>query len=141
MREELREMTTMEGKALLQNGLEQCQRKMDIDAIILYLYGTAKKAEEYHNDEIKSDVKPNRMKSGIKYVVKCFIHMGIYVAWPIEIGRGSGKFIAYKKDLLAMETDIECNYKRILIEKNGEAYYFRGEDGIKKFIQKNVLMT
>lgn len=132
-------MTSTEGKAFLKNCLEQCNWEANID-IVHYKYGTNKTAEEYNNDEIRTDVDFKKVKSEVKYIVKCFIYMEIYIAWPVEIGRGNGKFIAYKKDLLSMETDRECTYKKVKIGNKGEAYYFRGEAGVKRFIQENLLV-
>ena len=133
-------MTIAEGKAFLQNCLEQCKSEANIDEFVYYKYGTNKKADEYNKDEIPTNVDLSKVVPEIKYIVKCFIHMEIYVAWPIEIGRGNGRFIAYKKDLLSMEIDRDCPYKKAKIAKNGEAYYFRGEDGVKRFIQENLLV-
>lgn len=134
-------MTINEGRFFLQDCLTQCQKGADIDRLIYYRYGTVKHAENYHYDTIVTDVDFKKVPSDIKFIVKCFIHLNIYVAWPQEIGRGNGKFIIYKSRLIEMEEKTESTYEKVEIDKMEYAYIFRGKEGATKFIKENLLLS
>lgn len=131
-------MTQSEGKAFLQDCLAQCQSTADIDTLICCKYGTKEHASAYQTDEIKADVKHSEEKSGIKFIVKCFKHMGIYVAWHVRTGNSNGKYIAYKKDLVSMENEPKPTYKEVVINRNEKAYFFKGREGVIEFMRKNL---
>ncbi len=128
-------MTINEGKSLLEECWKDCQVNVPMDDMICYKYGYLKQACNYHHDTIKTEVEVRKLKPTMKYVVKCFIYLEIYVAWPVEIGLGNGEYIAYKKDLIAMEANRDCAYQESLIERKGTACYFRGKEGITRFIR------
>jgi hypothetical protein len=132
-------MTKKEGKAFLCDCLQKCGCVADIDELIVYTYGTADKADTYRSDTIVGNIDFSKVPTTVRYVVKCFIHMGIYVAWPQEVCRGSGKCIAYKKDLAAMEDGPNCNYKETTLHGDIKIYWFRGEAGAEKFITEKLL--
>lgn len=71
----------------------------------------------------------------VSFVVACYIHMEIYVAWHQSVGLGNGKFAIEKRELMAFENDPACDYKEILIEKNDKVYMFRNETGIASFFE------
>lgn len=78
------------------------------------------------------------IRSGVPYVITCFIHLEIYVAWHQSVGIGNGKYIVYKRDLVAFENDPNCDYMESVIGKteDSKVYIFRNESGFKKFFQK-----
>lgn len=132
-------MTVTEGKSFLCDGLQRCGCETDIDELIVYKYGNTKKAVNYQHDLITGKIDFSKVPSTIRYVVKCFIHIGVYAAWPQETCRGSGKCIAYKKDLVAMECNPDCNYNETTLDKGTTMYWFRGEAGVEKFIKEKLL--
>ena len=132
-------MVSKEGKSFLHDCLQKCDCMIDIDELIIYTYGTKKDAAGYQRDEIVGDFDFSKAPPTVKYVVKCFIHMGIYAAWPQEICRGSGKCIAYKKDLASMEDTPDCDYKETTLYGDIKMYWFRGETGAEKFIKEKLL--
>lgn len=132
-------MTKKEGKAFLRDCLQKCGCMTAIDELIVYTFGTGNKADNYQSDTITGNIDFSKVPPTVRYVVKCFIHMGIYAAWPQEICRGSGKCIAYTKDLATMENDPDCNYKETTLHGNTKMYWFRGEAGAKQFIEEKLL--
>lgn len=128
-------MTVNEGKALLEECWKDCQMNVPMDDVICYKYGNSKMAGNYQRDTIPAKVEAHEITPTMQYVVKCFIHLELYVAWSIKTGPGNGKYIAYKKDLLDMEANRNCTYQEKLVEGKGTAYYFRGKKGIMEFIQ------
>lgn len=132
-------MTKAEGKDLLCNGLQKFGCSTAIDKLILYKYGTPEKAAHYQHDRITTDIDFSKVPSTVRYVVKCFIHLGIYAAWPQEVCRGSGKCFAYKKDLMAMEQNPNCHFVETVFDENSKIIWFRGEEGIERFIKERLL--
>ena len=128
-----------EGKAFLRDCLQKCGCMKDIDELIVYKYGNGAEAAKYQHDSISGDIDFSKVPSTVKYVVKCFIHMGIYAAWPQEVCRGSGKCIAYKKDLVAMESAPDCYHKETTLDKDIKMVWFRGETGAEWFIKEKLL--
>ena len=133
-------MNIKEGKAFLQECLQQCGYQDNIDKLILYKYGNIKHASNYQHDTISTDVDFSEVKPSVRFVVKCFIHLNIYAAWSTEVGHGNGKFILYKKDLVAMENDLNCLFSEKLIDGTAKVYLFRGEKGTIKFIKEKFLI-
>lgn len=136
-------MTIKEGKNFLRNCLLKCRPNASIDNLICYKYANRQSASDYQSDNIPTYLTQKDygvLDSGVPYVVKCFIHTGIYVAWPQSIGRVNGKYVVYKRELVEMENDSACHYKDILIGSADDAhvYIFRGEEGILRFFD-NVL--
>ena len=74
----------------------------------------------------------------VKYIVKCFIHIGIYAAWSQEIMQREGKCMV-RKDLVAMEHNPNCDYVEIAFDKGTTMYLFRGEAGVECFIKEKLL--
>lgn len=130
-------MTTREGKALLTECLQTLGCTTDIDDLILYKYGNAKDVEKYQQDTIRTDTVFPKTSSA-QYVVKCFIHIGVYAAWKREICAGPGKCDIYKKDLVAMTQKSE-SYCETLLDTGKTIYWFKGKEGIEQFIKKNLL--
>ena len=132
-------MTSREGKSFLCEGLQKCGCATDIDELIVYKYGNLKEAVNYQHDLITGDIDFSKEKPTVRYVVKCFIHIGVYAAWPQEMCRGNGKCVAYKKDLVAMEHDQNCCYNETMLDKGKTMYWFRGEAGVERFIKEKLL--
>ena len=59
----------------------------------------------------------SKVKPSVRYVVKCFIHIGVYAAWSQDICRGNGKCIAYKKDLVAVEHNLDCYHNETTLDR------------------------
>lgn len=134
-------MTTKEGKNLLRRCLAKIDSSLNIDTLLRYKCGTRKHAEDYQRDDIISNLTQadtDILKTGVPFLVTCYIHMEIYVAWHNSVGFGNGKYVVYKRDLMAFESDTECDYKEIIIGKATDTtvYIFRNESGINKFFQK-----
>ncbi len=123
----------------MQDCLEKCQSSADIKNLARYTTGTRQCADHYQCDPISTTVDLSKVKPGVKYVIKCFIHLGLYAAWKLEIGRGNGKYIVYKKDLIAMQNELECHYKEVTLGDQGKFYLFRGEEGAIKFFKEHLL--
>lgn len=132
-------MTVKEGKSFLQECLQKCGYADDIDNLISYKYGNIKLASNYQHDIILTNVDFSKEAPSIKFVVKCFIHIGVYAAWSEEIGRGNGKFPLYKKDLAAMEDSPDCIFTEKLIDGTSKVYLFRGEEGVMKFVKEKLI--
>lgn len=131
-------MTKREGKALLADCLRNFDCEADLDELVIYKYGNAKEAAKYQYDIIHTDIDFSKENPSAKYIVKCFIHMGIYAAWKREICYGAGKCDVYKKDLVAMEKNPDC-YCETLLDTDKTIYWFKGKEGVKRFI-KNILL-
>lgn len=129
-------MTKTEGKAFLEDRLTEYQSADDLEKLICYKTGTRKEAAAYQKDVIFTTVDLSKERPEIRYIVKCFIHMELYVAWPKKIGQGNGKYIFYKKDLAAMERETKCTFREVVIKDSAKAYIFRGEEGADKFIKE-----
>jgi len=132
-------MTAREGKSFLRNYLQKCDCTVDMDDLIVYKYGNTKDAFNYQHDLITGDIDFSKVPPTVKYVVKCFIHIGIYAAWPQEACRGSGKCILYKKDLVAMQHNPDCFFQETTLDKGTTIYWFRGEMGVERFINDKLL--
>ena len=74
-------MTIREGKDLLADCLQKFDCTIDLDELIIYKYGNIKEAANYQHDIIRTVIDFSKENPTAKYVVKCFIHMGIYAAW------------------------------------------------------------
>lgn len=131
-------MTKQEGKDLLADCLRQLNCTTDLSELIIYKYGNAKDPAKYQRDVIRTDIDFSKENPSAQYVVKCFIHMGIYAAWKREICYGAGKCDIYKKDLIAMTQNSEC-YCETLFNTDETIYWFKGKKGIEQFISKNLL--
>ena len=108
------------GKNLLISCLANKTDTCDVNELICYKYGTKEHAEDYQHDIIASkltEAETTQLKAGVPFVVACYIHMEIYVAWHQSVGLGNGKFAIEKRELMAFENDPACDYKEILIEK------------------------
>lgn len=134
-------MTSKEGKAFLENCLREHQSDTDIDDCICYKTGNKIEAAAYQGDTIQTDVDWSTQRETARFVVKCFVHMGLYVAWPREVGQGAGKYIFYTKDLVAMERDKDCDFREFVIDNSEKAYVFRGEQGIEQFVKDYLVPT
>lgn len=136
-------MTTNGGKNFLRTCLENIDPSLDIDKIFCYKYANRKHAADYQKDEFVSsltDVNMEAIKSGVPYVITCFIHLEIFVVWHQSIGRGNGKYPVSKHDLVAFENNPTCDYLERIIGKTEDAkvYIFRNESGFNKFYQNVV---
>lgn len=131
-------MTSKEGKAFLEDCLKKYHSDADINDCICYKTGNKTEAAAYQKDTIQTNVDWSKQKQKVMFVVKCFTHLGIYVAWPKGIGQESGTYIFYTKDLVAMENDHRCTFREIVIEDSEKAYIFRGEEGVKKFVENHL---
>lgn len=132
-------MTTQEGKNFLSECLRNCGCEEDVDSLILYKYGTKGTAQEYPEDAIKTVVSFENKPHTVRYVIKCFIHMEVYAAWSRELCEGSGKCVAYKRDLLEMVNSDSRPYKVTGLENGREMYWFKGKEGAEKFIRQHLL--
>lgn len=132
-------MTAREGKSFLRDCLQKCDCATDIDELIVYKYGNLKKANHYQHDLIAGDIDFSKTPPTVRYVVKCFKHLGIYAAWPQGVCRGNGKCIAYKKDLIAMEQNPDCCYTETTLDRDITMCWFRGEVGVERFIKERLL--
>lgn len=131
-------MTIREGKDLLADCLQKFDCTIDLDELIIYKYGNIKEAANYQHDIIRTVIDFSKENPSAKYVVKCFIHMGIYAAWKCEICYGAGKCDVYKKDLVAMTQNSEC-YCETLLDTDKTICWFKSKEGIEQFIKKNLL--
>lgn len=134
-------MTVDEGKSFLWNCLANIDSSKDIDTLFCYKYASKKHAKDYQHDEIKAMLTTENkttLKSGVPYVVVCFIHLEIYVAWHQSVGIGNGKYTVYKRDLIEFENDPSCDYMESIVGKTADSKVciFRNESGFKKFFQK-----
>lgn len=68
-------MTVREGKSFLCAGLQKCGCATDIDELIVYKYGNIKEAVNYQHDLIIGNIDFSKVKSSVRYIVKCFIHI------------------------------------------------------------------
>ena len=133
-------MTKKGGKNFLISCLVNMPAAVDIDELLCYKYGNRKHTEDYQHDIIASkltEAETTKLKSGVPFVVACYIHMEIYVAWHQSVGLGNGKFAIEKRELVAFENNPACDYKEILTGKtsNDKVYIFRNETGIAKFFE------
>ncbi len=135
-------MTTNEGKALLQKCIDQSQNGTDVDELFSYKIGNRKRAEEYQQDTIQTEVVFSDLAPTVKYIVKCFIHMEIYAAWSVEEWRRENKCIVYKNSLAKMEAEKSNTYEEFWVDKKAKTrvFLFQGETGIKQFLQVHKLV-
>ena len=131
------------GKNFLRTCLAKIDPSRDVDQIFCYKYANRKHAEDYHGEEYVSKLtKEDRkmIKSGASYVITCFGHLELFVAWHQSSGFGSGKYKVSKSDLIAFENDNECDYQGYRIGKteDARAYIFRNESGFNKFFHDVV---
>lgn len=133
-------MTVQEGKALLEECFRQFHCKSTFDKLFCYKYGNQAHARDYQHDKIKTDADFSKAENAkVAFVVKCFIHMNFYVAWPKAADNGNGVFYAYKKDLIDMEQCPDGTCKTVLTENDENSYYFKGREGIMQFMKQNVI--
>lgn len=134
-------MTVNESKNFLRHCLKSIAPLQDIDTLFCCKYANRKRAEEYQKDEIVSKLTAENRKSvnaGVPYVVTCFIHLEIYVAWHQSVGKGNGKYTVYKRDLVAFENTLANDYMECVVgdAEDSIAYIFRNESGFTKFYNK-----
>lgn len=97
-------MDTMAGLDRLRTCLLQIDTSAEISDLILYKYGN-RIIQEYASNRIittltSSEETEIREKS---FVVKCFCHSEIYVAWQSSAGFGNSKYYVSKSELLKFE--------------------------------------
>lgn len=136
-------MTVKEGKNFLRDCLLELNPTADIDSLICYKYSNRQDISNYQRDDITVNLREKdfeTLERGALFVVTCFIHAEMYVAWPQSIGRGNGKFIIYKRELVEINNSSNCDFKAVLIgsAKDAHAYIFRGKQGILKFY-RNII--
>lgn len=131
-------MTVKEGKDFLQQSLEEQKSDAKIDDLICYKYGSVIKASTYRTDSNVTTVDWSKERSSVGFVVKCYIHLGFYVAWPKAVGFGNGKYIIYKKDLIEMEQNADRVFDTVMIDGQMTAFLFRGEKGVNRFIKEKL---
>lgn len=136
-------MTTNGGKNFLRTCLANIDRSLDIDKIFCYKYANRKHAADYQKDEYVSTLTAANMEaitSGVPYVITCFTHLEIFVVWHQSIGRGNGKYPVSKHDLVAFESNPDCDYVEHIIGKteDDKVYIFRNESGFRE-LYKNVI--
>lgn len=136
-----------QGKETLRNCLEQVAPELNLDALISYRTGNRKHAQDYQDPEIITDLTDNdkaAIAKGATYIVKCFYHFDVYVAWNVESGKARGKYVVYRDDVKNMENGLSGDYDKRNIsgaggEKDYKAYLFKGESGIVQFIRKQLI--
>lgn len=131
-------MNCAAGKSLLEECLHQFAPDVDIDQLLYCTHGNKKSAKDYQKPEIVTMVTSIDNESEIRFVVKCFIHFGVYAAWRREIGQGNGKYPLYKRQLVEMENEPENSFTVAKINR-GEVYLFRGREGITQFFKEVAL--
>ena len=107
-------MTTKEGKNFLRDCLLELNPTANIDSLICYKYANKERITYYQRDDITTTLREKdftALKRGVLFVVTCFIHAEIYVAWPQSIGSGNGKFIIYKRELVEVNNSPDCVFK------------------------------
>ena len=131
-------MNTAGGKNFLRTCLADISPSLDADKIFCYKYANREHTASYQGNEYISkltEVDTNTIKSGVPYVITCFVHLEFFVAWHQSSGFGSGKYKVSKSDLIAFENDTECDYREHLIgeAENAKVYIFRNKSGFEKF--------
>ncbi len=121
------------GKALLNEcmGICKCTNQMEN---IIYKSGNRQSAAAYQHDTITTSLLPKELKANARYVIKYFYHMNIFAAWDIEAGRGSNKYLCYKRNLEEIENGQLPVFSEVCVE-NYQMYLFRGRDGVMEFVR------
>jgi len=132
-------MKSEEGKSFLREWMKKCGSQKELEDLIYYVYGNKDKAEGYQGDIISSIIKRDKDRPSIKFTVKCFKNIGIYAAVPQKVCRESGKCELYKKNLIWMQDHPNESFHETLMGKDIPIYWFRGEEGVKKFINTYLL--
>lgn len=130
-----------------ENALRTCLAKLDssakIDTLLCYKVGNKKCTADYQNNNavaVLTQKDSKQIRSGVPFVVKCFIHPEIYAGWHSAVGIGSGKYCIETSRLAEFEADTNCDYKAIVTgnKEVDKIYLFRRESGIKKFFENVV---
>lgn len=112
-------MNKSQGEETLRNCLEQVAPELNLNDLISYKTGNREHAQDYQNDIIITNLENAGMVAiakGASYIVKCFYNFGVYVAWNVESGKASGKYIVYREYVMNMENGRWSNY----VEKTQE---------------------
>lgn len=139
-------MTAHEGENLLQTCLNQIDASRKISEIMYYKTGNRKKASDYNRGEILTTLRPEEIetiKGKVPFIVKCFYHMEIYVAWHSDIGIGSSKYCVYRSSLEKFEENQESTFYAMSTGARDidRVYFFRGRMGINSFFTDVVEIT
>lgn len=131
-------MTGREGENLLQTCLNQIGASRQISEILYFKTGNRKKSSDYNRGKIVTMLKPDEVKAirdNIPFVVKCFYHMEIYVAWHSAVGIGSSKYCVYRSSLENFENNQTSTYfvMNTGMQDVDRVYFFRGRAGINRF--------
>lgn len=131
-------MTAREGENLLQTCLNQIDASRKISEILYCKTGNRKKASDYNRGEIITTLRPEEIetiKGKVPFVIKCFYHMEIYVAWHSAVGIGSSKYCVYRSSLENFENDQASTYFAMdaVTRDIDRVYFFRGQTGINRF--------
>lgn len=139
-------MTVNGGKDYLRTCLANIDPTQDIDQLFYYKYANRKHIADYQTDTCVTRLSPEEVRDlnpEVSFVITCYIHIDFYVAWHQGFGRGNGKYIVYKHDLIVFENDPDRDYMECIvgngIVENGEdarAYIFRKESGFRKFFHE-----
>ena len=104
-----------------ENALRTCLAKLDssakIDTLLCYKVGNKKCTADYQNNNavaVLTQKDSKQIRSGVPFVVKCFIHPEIYAGWHSAVGIGSGKYCIETSRLAEFEADTNCDYKAIV---------------------------
>lgn len=136
-------MTGYEGENLLLTCLRKMDASCELSDILHYKTGNKKSASNYNGGTIPTKLKEDEIKmidGNIPFVVKCFYHMEIYVAWHSEVGIGNGKYCVYQSSLKDFEDKQELSYNVMNTGTRDidRVYFFRGQTGIKRFFTDAV---
>ncbi len=132
-------MTIEEGKVLLQSCFEKCGYKEKADDIIIYKYGNKTHINMYQGNKISAKVDKKEYSNSIRYIVKCFIHTEIYVAWEAKDFRFKDTYICYKSTLEEMEKGNLGNWYESPENGNEKFYLFKGREGVMKFACDKII--
>lgn len=130
------------GESLLQKCLTGITgQKDDIGSYIIYTRGTKLHAKLYQNEKIKFSVNYLTKPASVLFCVKDFYHFGVFAAWKKRGDHNCQEYFVYKSALVDMENSETDNFCEIPIDlDSGEnVFLFRGEEGVKEFLQQKLL--
>lgn len=129
-------MNSKSGKDRLRTCLQELDKSLQVDDLILYKYGN-RDIRGYQTNVIDSKLisEDYRIIQDKAAVVKCLLKSEIYVAWRVCVGIGNGKYSVSKSEVEQFEKATNCDFKEIITgtKDSDRVYIFRNESGIKKF--------
>ena len=130
-------MRPNEGKLVLQDAMDELKIDEKLEYSIKYVTGKRDDAKHYSNDTIIHSLDPTKLESGIRFIVKCYYKIGVFVAWTKEFGDGTKEYITYKKDLVEMQESVNGDYMEINADGKGKVCYFKGRSGAMEFFKRH----